>query len=462
VRRERWIWLLVLLTVATYLPSLPAVFQFDDWNVIVDNAHVQSLHAWWVSMPGIRPLLKLSYALNAELNRWVPLGPTGFRLFNVLVHAANVLLAYKILTHFAARASGYARTYGLAAALIATALFALHPVQTESVTYISGRSNSLTALFVLLAVLTWQRTAESDRPWRWQLLSAVCFALAAATKETAVVAPLAMWLLYACTRSAAADRVQAPWGPTLALAGVATLIATSHTYGALLSYSLSTRNVLDNLLLAQPQSIVYLVGQLWRLDRLNSDPLLIEPAEFDLAALVRLSLLAGCLLFGLASIRRRPALSFGILWFFVWLAPTNSLLARIDLVNDRQLYLAILGPAWLVGLALARLFTSWRSSRSMVVLASISVAALAISTVHRNRVYVDETAFWLDVARKSPANSRAHNNLGIAYARQCQNGDALAAFQHAVAFDTDDYVAAANIEMLKLGKLASPGVSCEQ
>jgi hypothetical protein len=158
---------------------------------------------------------------------------------------------------------------------------------------------------------------------------------------------------------------------------------------------------------------------------------------------------------GLASLRHRPALAFGVLWFFVWLAPTNSWLARLDLANDRQLYLAIVGPGWLLGLAFAavreRRGRDW-STAAVVVLAGV----LAVGTVIRNRVYANEIVFWEDVMKKSPHNARAANNLGMAYALDCRREAALQAFRRVEGLDANAYRAAVNRALLEAGAL--PGV----
>ena len=90
------VWLYALPAIAALLvwwPSLTASFQFDDWNVIVDEPRVHSLAAWWHSMPGIRPLLKLSYALNFAASEEA----AGFRIVNMLIHALNATLVYWLL-----------------------------------------------------------------------------------------------------------------------------------------------------------------------------------------------------------------------------------------------------------------------------------------------------------------------------------------------------------------------------
>src|SRR5262245_31744205 len=84
---------------AAYANALTGSFQFDDWNVIVNQAKVHGLGAWWASMPGIRPLLKLSYALNWAVSP----SPFGFHLVNVAIHATNACLVYCLLAKRAAK-----------------------------------------------------------------------------------------------------------------------------------------------------------------------------------------------------------------------------------------------------------------------------------------------------------------------------------------------------------------------
>jgi hypothetical protein len=93
-RLRAWLPLIpALLVLVVWFPSLQASFQFDDWSVIVGDPRVQSLGAWWQSMPGIRPLLKLSYALNHALGD----APAGFRAVNILLHALNASLVFVLL-----------------------------------------------------------------------------------------------------------------------------------------------------------------------------------------------------------------------------------------------------------------------------------------------------------------------------------------------------------------------------
>lgn len=436
--------LLVLAAVAVaYANALGAAFQFDDWNVIVADARVQSLAAWWEGMPGIRPLLKLTYALNHASG----LGPAGFHAVNVVVHAGCALLLLALLRRW----PGDAGPVGTAA-LVAALLFALHPVQTEAVTYASGRSSSLAAFLCLASLVAWLRGRDGSRVA--SVASPLLFAAALATRETAVVLPLAL-VLWAATAGrrrgwAVLRGTGMHWGVLALAAAGAALVPDYHRFFAT---SLGAREPLAQVL-TQADALRWLAGQLLWPAALNADPALpvaVAPTPARIATLLAVAALAGG---ALAGLRRWPALAFGVLWFFLWLAPTNSLLPRLDVVNDRQLYLALAGPAWLAGLAVAALARRWRVAA--VATAAILLLGLGAATLDRNAVYRDEVAFWSDVAVKSPGNARAHNNLGYALALKGRDADAERAFLRAMALDPGNARAGVNLALLRSGLLRPP------
>lgn len=436
--------LLVAAICIAWLPSLGASFQFDDWNVIVRDPRVQSLAAWLAAMPGIRPLLKLSYALNHEFGA----GVAAFRLVNLAVHAFNTVLVLYLLRALGRRLALPPSTTAFAA-LCAAAVFALHPVQTEAVTYVSGRSSSLSASFALLALLSWLRGLDGPDERRWRLGSCALFALALGVKEPVAVLPLVMaaWLWISGEARTIARRI-APH-LLLLLAG-AVLLLLWPPYRAVLEGSLDARSIGSNLL-TQVNAVSWLIGQLVRFDRLNADPTLATVTVINGPLAGRAVLLLGLVAGALALRRRFPAGAFAIAWFFLWLLPTNSLLPRLDVVNERQLYLALVGPAWLLGLVLAHLLPSparwrWAALAALILL-------LATATLSRNRVYADEIVFWQDVAHKAPHNARAANNLGYAYALTCRDADALVEFERAIRLDPQDYRAPINHQLLSEGRL---------
>ncbi len=425
-----------------YANAIGASFQFDDWNVIVDEPRVATLAAWWDSMPGIRPLLKLSYAVNHV----VASGPAGFHAVNVLIHLANACLVLAL----------FARATTRGVALVGALVFALHPVQTEAVTYVSGRSTSLMAFFALASLLTWLGG-------RSRYLSAALFAAALLVKETAAILPLAILLMgrgnspfspRSGIRGASQEKGEFPLPHLVVLATAGLAAILSPTYRHLFTTSVNVRSIGVNLL-TQAQAVVYLVGQLVRFDRLNADPALAVIDTFTPRVAADAAIVLGLIAFGIASIVRRPAIAFGILWFFLWLLPTNSILPRLDVANDRQLYLALLGPAWLVALAVGAV-TAKRGPAVRIAAALVLVVGLGTATHRRNQVYADEIVFWEDVTGKSPENGRAFNNLGYAYALTSRNDAAEAALRRALAIDPQDVRAAANLRLLREGALTHP------
>jgi hypothetical protein len=442
--------LLCLATVLAYANSFLAVPQFDDYAVIVEEARVASLAAWWDSMPGIRPLLKLSYALNNSAG-----GLAGFHLANLLIHLGCVLLAWRVLARLLA--PGHAR-----AAALGALLFALHPVNTEAVTLLSGRSVSLATLGMLGSLLALYAGRRA--------LSLGCFAAALAVRETAVVLPALAVLCLAWTggwregaRPAHAALCEAlrvtRWHWLLAIVGLALLLALPR-FRELLGFSLALRDPLHNLV-AQTGAWTWLLGQLLQPFALNADPRLPVFAGWDGRWLAYGGAWTLATLWSVTSVWRGRWPAFALLWFLVALAPTNSVLARLDVASGRHLYLAALPlyaalallweratPA--TSLPWARALPATRPWPGQMQLAAVLAGVLLAATVLRNRDYQSEAAFWSAVLARDDGNARAWNNLGFALERE-RPGDreaAREAYRRAIALDPRDYKARHNLARL--------------
>ncbi|MDH5579948.1 MAG: hypothetical protein OEZ09_15980, partial [Betaproteobacteria bacterium] len=327
---------LVAAALAAYATAFYGGFQFDDFNVIVRQGAVHSLGAWWDSMPGIRPLLKLSYAVSWSAGGG---GKFAFHAVNVTLHAANVLLVWQLLrTLFERMGVGGDGFAAFAGAL----LFALHPAHTEAVTYVSGRSMSLMAFFYLAALVAYLRDAP-----RW--LSPALFLAALGAKEVAVTLPFALLLCEALDQRRpfalreALHRQALHWG---VLAAGLLLMAALPRYREMLEASLALRSFGDQFAL-QVGALARHVGVL-----ILAVPPNIDPEVAALPPVAGLAVVAAVAV-GFVLLRVQPWYALALLWFFLHLAPTNSLLPRLDAVNDRQLYLASIGPLALAGLALS-------------------------------------------------------------------------------------------------------------
>ena len=440
--------LLVVLAVGmAYANALQASFQFDDWDVIVRDPRVQSFTAWWASMPGMRPILKLSYALNHASG----LGTAGFHAVNVLIHAANGLLILYLIQHLEIHAGQRASRLALAAALI----FVLHPVQTEAVTYASGRSTSLSTLFALASVTAWL-VGRSSRQARGHIYVCGLAAAHAARHRDQGERRDGTGGAAAVCRCRSVPAIQLATG----LAAIRTSLAVA-AGGARSSPAASGLPALSGHqpghalhaenLIAQVHGIGYLLGQLLNIERMNADPALPVHATLGLDGSLVLAGIVFAAGLALRNIRRFPLPAFAVLWFLLWMAPGNSLLARLDLVNDRQLYTALAGPALLLAAAIHRL---GRQQRYLAVVALSAVLLLTGFATHlRNDVYRDEVGFWRNVIAQSPHNARAFNNLGVALAGECDLVRAEAAWRRALVADPGYVRAAVNLRLLEQGLL---------
>jgi hypothetical protein len=452
--RRRDALVLLAAVAAAWAASFAGTFQFDDWNVIVNEPRVSSLRAWWDAMPGIRPLLKLSFAAN----RGSGLGIAGFHAVNLVVHATSGLLVLALLRRVASR-TGAADRLHRAAPLLGALLFALHPVQSESVVYVSGRSSSLMGMLALASAVAWLAGRDGPgggRRWLFLGLSPLLFAAALATKEAAVALPAALLLLDAVDvrrpfRWRESLRATAPhWA---LLAGSAAVFAASPTYRRMLAASAGLRSPWENLL-THVDAVAWLAGQVVRLDRLVADPALPPVHGWSARVAVEGALLLATLAWAALSARRRPAVAFGVLWFLLWLPPTGWWLPRPDPASERQLYLSLAGPAWMAGLWLSPWVAAGGMRRAAV---AVVVIALGGAAAARSLVYADEVVFWEDVVRKAPHGARGHGNLGFALAARCRIPEAESALVRALELDPGYVRAAVNLRLLREGAPLGPG-----
>lgn len=427
---------LVAVIFVVYLNSFWGAFQFDDYNVIVDNPNVYAISAWLSDLPhGIRPLLKLTYMLN-----WTTgLGLFGFHLFNLAIHAINAILIY----FFSLRFTGHyppSATHSKNIAFLAALLFALHPVQTEAVTYISGRSTSLMAMFYLGSILAYIHGSDKNKRLWLYFVSPLFFIMAVLTKEVSVTLPLAL-MLWEATFSRSQNilgialRKQAiHWAILIC---ILIIFIAYPPYENLLEYSFEIRSLKDNLL-SQINGVTYLISRLAMINRLNIDPDLPIISTWTNMLAAKTVMLAALLLTGIIAIRKLHWFGFSLLWFFLHIMPTNSFVPRLDIANERQLYLAAWGIFLSASFAIEQLKTATQKYQQWILTGTmLLLLTLGCFTVMRNHTYLSEIALWEDTVRKSPNKARVYNNLGYAYAVVGRDKDAEKAYLAALSLNPD-------------------------
>ncbi len=401
-------------------------FQFDDATILSDprlmNWPVLASHVFQM----IRPLLKFTFLIDRTL--WGEHAAL-YHAINLLLHLGSGLFVFGILR----------RLSDERIAFWTAALFLIHPITTETVTYISGRATGLMAFFYLAGIYCYLRSARAA--------AVGCFVLSLLSKETAVTFPAALLLIENVGRGRRGidlRRVvvgsQLPfWGIPLAFLAS---VAAHPRYSYLARASFEIRPWYENLL-TQINAVAYALTLFALPGRLAFDhDLPIARSIFAWPTPLALLVLAGLIAIAVALLRPHTLVAFGVSWFFLQLLPTNSVLPRYDVLSERNLYLAAPGISLALIAAWSVLAESVKPAR---LLPFALVPLLAVATIARNTVYATPLAFWADAARKSPAKARPHANLGYAYYMEGDFDRAILEFRAALAIDRDDPIAQANL-----------------
>jgi tetratricopeptide (TPR) repeat protein len=406
-----WVGGLLLIVAAVYVPSLGHPFHWDDRIFLADDNVVSGRWERLLDPPGPRWLTWVAFTIQSRLSG--P-DPAVFHTFSVLLHALNAILVLLLLRHSTGIGASPAPPSGrwrLTAPGLGAALFALHPVQTESVLYIYQQSTLLAAFFCLLSLNCWIRGRH---------LPALLLVLpAVAARETALVLPLAFWLADGCLRGR--------WRPTgWTLAALAASVAGGAA--AMVSGWPQGDPTLGGSRLAYlaaqvPVFALYLQRVLFPVN-LNLDPDIPLPADLGRIswwlALVPLAAAGAALVW---ACRRHPAVGFWGLLFPLFLFPASSLVPSQDPMSEHRLYLPMVGIAGVAATMLARRRPSegspaegrlgrWRPHPAVIA----SWAVLGVWVLldrDRVRIWGDETSLWQDTVHKSPRKFRPRYNLGV-------------------------------------------------
>lgn len=448
-----------------YANTLGAPFVLDDLESIVRNETLRDLGNFLPGGPGLefhlrRAVAYFTFAVNYRLGG---LDVTGYHLVNLAIHLGTALLVYSLVrltVRTPVLAGSRLAPHAGTAALLAALFFALHPVQTQAVTYVVQRLTSLGTFFYLLALVLygWGRVqmaggARDAAVSRFRPGPRLCLAgamlaavLAMFTKEIAFTLPLAA-LLYEQSFFAG------PWRPrlrallplllTLPLVPLLVLDGGELSAAGTLLQSRADIPRGHYLLTQFPVIVTYLrllllpVGQ-----TLDYDYPLFTSFFVPRVALSFLLLLG---MLGLAGWLHRssgrpqestgagePAwrlVAFGIFWFFLTLSVESGLVPLPDLIFEHRLYLPSVGLAMALAVAVAIVL----GGRLPLLAAFLALALLGTATWQRNRVWQSELSLWEDTARKAPGNPRALYNYGYYLGESGRYDEAAGLLARAVA-----------------------------
>lgn len=409
---EAWAPLLLpALAVAFYANSLWVPFQFDDSHVIFNGEFVRRpFEQSWLRS---RILLFLSFALNYRLGG---LEPFGYHLINVALHAVSSVLVYLL----ARRLLGAVGAKPYPAALIAGALFAVHPFGTEAVTYVSSRSSLMCGTFYLLGAhaFLWARVGRKGA-FRTAALVLPCFALSIATKEEGATLPLALLAIERVLPRAEEGRWR--WlAFHLPLAAVS-LAALGALIPFVSGYLRQERLPVGPYLLTESWVALRYLFLIVLPVGLNVDPEVPAVSLLSLRAAAGLTSLALTALLLLRAERAKVA-AFGVGWFYAAIAASSSFIPLADFMAEHRAYFASAGVLIVFAHAAARLlaFAEQRfgSPKARVAFALLTLAwlgALGAGTFFRNCTWQGRVSLWADAVEKSPGKCRPRSSLGYSY-----------------------------------------------
>jgi protein O-mannosyl-transferase len=404
------------LTLVVFGSGLRGQMIFDDYRSIVANSDIE--HFPDVVRGSTRPLTELTFYLNYALHG---ASVVPYHVVNIVIHTVAALLLFGVLrlTLLLPRFGGRFATSAPWLAGSVAAVWAVHPLQTESVTYIVQRAESMMGMFALLSLYASVRASKDGGRLRWQALAIVSMGLGMASKPVMVVVPLLV-LLYDVVflEGGVRDLLRQRWRFYLLLASTwlipAVLLSMPNESSTSAGFGPGRLGSWGYLLTQCDVVVHYLRRCVW------PDPLCIDYAWSPVSGWGEVwctgSILAILLAVTLVLLVRRRPIGFLGAWFFLALMPTSSVLPLDDLAAERRLYLALVAPVTLLVIGGAQvLWLRTESARGRWLSAAVWVAVLAtlsVLTVRRNLCYTSETRMWESVLEVRPQHIRARVGLG--------------------------------------------------
>jgi protein O-mannosyl-transferase len=430
--------LLVVIVAIVYVNSLAAQFLFDDLLFVGEDGIIRKMWHWdsWRYLQRCFATWTLQW--NFELGHGFY--PWQFRLTNVVIHIAAGLTLFGLVRrtlliggsrnatetvphspgHHIDRADWFAAAVAI--------LWLVHPLQTQAVTYVVQRYESLMGLFFLLTLYCTVRGARSNKPRDWYIAAFISCLLGALSKEVIAVCPLVVLLFDRAFLSGSwreAWRQRWPLYTALAVPVALILFVSRETFGSVRDKSIGFG--MDDIsaweyLRSQPEVILHYLRLSFWPDRLILDygwpveqsPLAIYGLGSVIVLLVGLSLWATW---------RHPKLGVLCLSFFLILAPTSSILPIKDLAFEHRMYLPLAAVVVLTVLAVEQLLVRLKLPESVrghaaLVLIAVAAGGLSLRTMLRNRDYHDSIAIWKQCIENNPAHARPYRILAVVYDKQ--------------------------------------------
>ena len=409
-----------------YANGLNTPLQSDDERHIYGTPQITNVdHYTNLSNIGYRHINGLRFALNYQ---WGQDNPFGYHLFNILIHICSTFLVFFITRLTIENGTSWGKDAAQKIALITALLFGLHPIQTETVTYISGRPGGLAGLFYFLSLLLFiLASLKCSRVLRFAFypLSLIIFFMAVLSKESAITLPAIIILYDLCFMQGQ------KWPPFRSRLGF--YFCYPALAGAAFFLSPNVFSVIQGFF-----KKIHLTLGLVQLDLLKHPlKLFLFPVnltfEYDfptqvswVSLLVSIAIILLCVFLAFKKFYiKSSVLTFCVLWFPLTIAPTNSFMPRTHLFSERNMYIPSFGLC-LFFAVLLYLIADKAKKRGMIWGAVLLIfICTSIMVVKRNQVYASPSTLWADTFKKSPNKLSIGKTLSIHYLMEEDYANAL-------------------------------------
>jgi hypothetical protein len=450
--------------IVVYSNTLNSSFHLDDERAIWDNPAVFMQEISWESIAEAafesrirtRPVAHISFALNYFSHR---LEVRGYHVVNILIHImTGIFLFYLLKTTLSLPALNKKNDtrYAAIVSFVTAAVWLLHPLQTQSVTYIVQRMNSMAAMFFILSMLLYIRARlTASRKSRWGLFAGCVISgiLALGSKEIAATLPFFIFMyewFFLQDLRLGLTQYKRHWY-LLTAAGLVFICLAFFYLGAnpfkniISSYPVYGITLFQKLLTETRVVVLYIAllffpypGRLNLDYDFNVSLSLLTPAT----TFFSVALLFGMVIIAIVMAKKQRLYSFCILWFLGNLVVESSFIP-LELVFEHRIYMPSM---FFLLLFTAPLYTLFAARRKFFYVAcAVVLAILSLWTFERNSVWHDELTLWQDCLKKSPKKWRVHNNLGKEYFRRWETDRAIYHYQKALQIEPNVIMARMNL-----------------
>ena len=462
--------LVVFVTCIVYSNHFYNAFHFDDYHTVVNNLYIRSLKniplffkdaTTFSTLPSnqaYRPIVTTSLAIDYWLGNGYNL--FYFHLLTFILYLAQgwlMLLFFKKIFDIS-----YLTNWNYYIALVAVAWYLMHPAMAETVNYVIARSDTQSTLFVVLAFVMYAYSGFCRKTF----LYLIPVAIGALAKPTAVMfAPiLFFYVVFFEKNISLTDFFRARHFKQIVNALVRTipaLIACALLYWWIDRFTPQTWKAGGNsalqYLITQPFVVSYYFGSLFLPIHLSADTdwkLLPDIWDIRFVIGVLFIIIMVVVAVGLSKTARTRPISFGILWFFLALVPSSSIIPLGEVMNDHRMFFPFVGlvmsVVWGLALVLMKYKTFYHKYANIIISGlAIALIAYGISTYQRNEVWHTEESLWYDVTVKSPANPRGLMNYGLAKMGNRELETAERYFTKALTITPYYYILHINLGVLK-------------